>query len=95
MEALIVADLEMPVMDMNGVELLRRVRQEDSDAAVILVTGDMSSEATACLKLGAFKVLAKPVLVDELLLYADRAIERRQLLIERRERLQACGFSSA
>jgi hypothetical protein len=35
--------------------------------------------------LGAFKVLSN----------AERALERRQLLIEGRERLQICGFGSA
>jgi DNA-binding NtrC family response regulator len=94
--ALIVSDLRMPFMRMNGLDLLRQVRQEDPDAAVIMPTGNMESGTVkACLMLGAFKVLSKPVNVDELLIVAERALERRQLLIERRERLQICGFGSA
>jgi DNA-binding NtrC family response regulator len=93
--ALIVSDLRMPFMSMSGVDLLRQVRQEDPDAAVILLTGDLSAHAvTTCLRLGAFKVLGKPVHVDELLITAERALERRELLIERRQRLQASGLSS-
>jgi response regulator RpfG family c-di-GMP phosphodiesterase len=37
------------------------------------------------LKLGAYDFIMKPVNVDELLFAAERALERRQLLIERRE----------
>jgi DNA-binding NarL/FixJ family response regulator len=59
--ALIVIDLRMPFMSMSGVDLLRQVRQEDPDAAVILLTGDLSVDAVAtCLRLGAFKVLPSP-----------------------------------
>src|SRR5437667_134779 len=40
--------------------------------------------AIASLKLGAYDFIMKPVNVDELLIAADRALERRQLLIEHR-----------
>jgi DNA-binding NtrC family response regulator len=72
---------------MNGVELLRCFRHEDPDAAVIVLTGDPAMDVLRkCYELGAFKVLMKPVIVDELLIFAERALERRQLLIERRQR---------
>jgi response regulator RpfG family c-di-GMP phosphodiesterase len=81
---LIVTDLKMPVM--NGVAFLEAVRQEDGDAAVIVLTGapDVKT-AIDSLKLGAYDFIMKPVNVDELLFAAERALERRQLLIERRE----------
>src|SRR6185503_16933500 len=41
--------------------------------------------AIASLQLGAYDFIMKPVNVDELLIAADRALERRQLLIERRQ----------
>lgn len=91
--ALVVSDLKMPAMSVSGVELLRRVRREDPDVAVILLTGDSGAKAVAdCRKLGAFKVLAKPVHIDELLITAERALERRQLLIERRQSRAAMGL---
>jgi DNA-binding response OmpR family regulator len=37
------------------------------------------------LELGAYAFLTKPMNVDELLLTAERALERRQLLLERRQ----------
>jgi CheY-like chemotaxis protein len=83
---LIVTGVEMPVM--SGAELLQQMRREDPDAAVIVLTGDRGGKAVSCLKLGAFKVLSKPVHVEELLIAADRALERRQLLIERRQHFQ-------
>ncbi|MEK7385157.1 MAG: HD domain-containing phosphohydrolase [candidate division NC10 bacterium] len=81
---LIVTDLKMPVM--TGIELLQQVRAIDGDAAVIVLTGAADVKiAIESLKLGAYDFIMKPVNVDELLIAADRAFERRQLLIERRE----------
>ncbi len=81
---LTVTDLKMPVMD--GIGLLEEIRREDGDAAVIVLTGapDVKT-AIDSLKLGAYDFIMKPVNVDELLFAAERALERRQLLIERRE----------
>lgn len=81
---LILTDLKMPVMD--GIALLEGVRREDADAAVIVLTGapDVKT-AIDSLKLGAYDFIMKPVNVDELLIAGERALERRQFLIERRE----------
>jgi len=81
---LTVTDLKMPVMD--GIALLEGIRREDGDAAVIVLTGapDVKT-AIDSLKLGAYDFIMKPVNVDELLFAAERALERRQLLIDRRE----------
>ncbi len=81
---LTVTDVKMPVMD--GLEFLKTVRGLDPDAAVIMLTGvgDLKI-AVESLKVGAYDFIIKPVNVDELLIAAERAVERRQLLIERRE----------
>jgi response regulator RpfG family c-di-GMP phosphodiesterase len=81
---LTVTDLKMPVMD--GIALLEGIRRDDLDAAVIVLTGapDVKT-AIDSLKLGAYDFIMKPVNVDELIFAAERALERRQLLIERRE----------
>jgi response regulator RpfG family c-di-GMP phosphodiesterase len=81
---LTVTDVKMPVMD--GLEFLRRIRGLDPDAAVIMLTGvgDVKT-AIESLKVGAYDFIVKPVNVEELLIAAERAAERRQLLIERRE----------
>ncbi|OGL32943.1 MAG: hypothetical protein A3G97_09270 [Candidatus Rokubacteria bacterium RIFCSPLOWO2_12_FULL_69_21] len=81
---LTVTDVKMPVMD--GLEFLKLARKFDADAAVIVLTGvgDVKT-AIESLKVGAYDFIIKPVNVDELLIAAERAVERRQLLIERRE----------
>ena len=80
---LILTDLGMPLL--GGRELLHLVRDEDPDAAVIVLTGAADIKtAIECLKRGAYDFITKPVDVDELLVAAERALERRQLLIERR-----------
>jgi response regulator RpfG family c-di-GMP phosphodiesterase len=84
MPPLTVTDLKMPVMD--GIALLQGIRNADNDAAVIVLTGAADVKtAIESLKLGAHDFIMKPVNVDELLIAAERALERRQLLIERRE----------
>ena len=82
--SLTVTDLKMPVMD--GISLLQAIREADSYAAVIVLTGAADVKmAIDSLKLGAHDFIMKPVNVDELLIAADRALERRQLLLERHE----------
>ena len=79
----LLTDLKMP--GMSGIQLLERIRRTDQDAAVIVLTGAADVKtAIDSLKLGAFDFIMKPVNVEELLIAADRALERRQLLIDRR-----------
>jgi len=65
------------------------VRAVDADVAVIVLT-DAANVKTAIesLQLGAYAFLMKPINVDELLITAARALERRWLLIERRQHQQ-------
>ena len=81
---LTVTDVHMPVMD--GVELLKKARALDPDAAFLVLTGVANVQtAVESLKFGAFDFIMKPVHMDEILIAAERALEHRQLLIERRE----------
>lgn len=82
--SLTVTDLKMPGMD--GVAVVGALRAIDPDAAVMVLTGvpDMKT-AIESLKLGAHDFILKPVNVEELMIAAERALERRQLLIERRQ----------
>ncbi len=70
-----VVDAKMPGMD--GVELLRRMRRDYPDVAVILLTGHASVElGVEGLELGAFEYLMKPVDLDELLDTVRRSAEK-------------------
>ena len=81
---LVVTDVLHP--GITGIELLRQVRAVDGDVAVIVQSGAAGVKtAIASLKLGAHAFLLKPINIDELLIATERALERRQLLIERRE----------
>ena len=81
---LTITDLKMPVMD--GLQLLQHLKARDADAAVIMLTGaaDLTT-AVESLKQGASDFILKPVNLDQVLLAAERALERRQLILERRE----------
>ncbi|MBI4609553.1 MAG: response regulator, partial [Candidatus Rokubacteria bacterium] len=81
---LTVTDMKMPVMD--GLQFLKAARALDPDAAIIMLTGvaDIKT-AIESLKHGAYDYIVKPVNMDEILIAAERALERRQLMIERRE----------
>ena len=59
-------------------------RRMDRRQFVLTGAADVKT-AIDSLKFGAYDFIMKPVNVDELVIAADRALERRQLLIERRE----------
>jgi DNA-binding NtrC family response regulator len=71
--------------DMDGLQVLQRVKESHPDIEVIMVTGLSQIEtAVRSMKLGAFDYLPKPFDPDELALVVDRAVERRRLLQETR-----------
>jgi response regulator RpfG family c-di-GMP phosphodiesterase len=82
--ALTVTDVKMPVLD--GLQFLKYALTVEPDAAVVVLTG-IADVRTAVQTLhgGAYDFIVKPVNPDELLITAARALERRQLLIERRQ----------
>jgi two-component system, NtrC family, response regulator AtoC len=65
---------------MDGIELLRRIRDFDAAIPVVIMTAYGTIEgAVQAVKLGAFDYLKKPVDLEELKLLADRARETSQL----------------
>ncbi|MBI2620577.1 MAG: sigma-54-dependent Fis family transcriptional regulator [Ignavibacteriales bacterium] len=74
-------DVKMPRVD--GVEVLKYVKDRFLDLPVIMLTGvgDLKV-AVECMKLGASNYLSKPYSTDELLTVIDSALERRRLVIE-------------
>jgi len=77
----LVLDIMMPKMD--GIEVLRRVKETHPDIEVVMITGlSQIDTAVQAMKLGAFDYLPKPFDPDELRLAVDRALERRRLLRE-------------
>lgn len=82
--ALSVTDIRMPVLD--GLQFLKQALTLDPDAAVLVLTGfgDVQT-AVEILNGGAYDFIQKPVNPEELLIKAGRALERRQLVVERRQ----------
>jgi DNA-binding NtrC family response regulator len=73
-----IVDVKMPGMD--GLELLRRMRQEYPEVGVVLLTGHASVElGVQGIELGAFEYLMKPVDIDELLDTVRRAAAQKKL----------------
>ena len=72
--------LDLMLGSENGLDILREVKQQYPEVAVIMMTayGDISTSVEA-IKRGAAHYLCKPVNIDELLLYARRALEVQHL----------------
>ena len=76
-----ILDIMMPNID--GLEVLRRVKETHPNVDVIMVTGlSQIDTAVQAMKLGAFDYISKPFEPDELKLVVQRALERRRLLQE-------------
>jgi putative two-component system response regulator len=80
---LIISDIYMPEMD--GVTFLREALRLYPDMAVIMLTGVAEvTTAVECLKLGALDYIAKPVMIEEVRARVDKALEKRQLVLQNR-----------
>ncbi len=76
---LVLSDIRMPEMD--GIELLKKMRKLYPDTGVIMFTGFADIHAAVdAMKLGAFDYVAKPFNFDELLLNVEKALERGNLV---------------
>jgi DNA-binding NtrC family response regulator len=77
----VVLDVKMPGLD--GLQVLRHIKEHHPFVEVILLTGHASVDAgMKGISLGAFEYLIKPVTLDELLARIDEAFERRQVTRE-------------
>ncbi len=71
-------DLLMPGLD--GLAVLKRIREKDPQATVIIITAYASVEsALAAMKMGAYDYIQKPFKHEELLLTLQRAVEHSRL----------------
>ena len=83
----IVSDIAMP--EMNGLELLRVVREHDLDVPFVLMTGGPAVEsAVRAVEYGALRYLIKPVSTGELEEVVARAVRLHQMARIKREALE-------
>ncbi|HXG45356.1 MAG TPA: HD domain-containing phosphohydrolase [Gemmatimonadales bacterium] len=80
---LIISDVRMPGLD--GLGFLEEVLRRYPDTAVLMLSGvaDVGT-AVACLEKGALDYIAKPALVEEVRVRVTRALEKRELLLQKR-----------
>ncbi len=77
----VLLDIRMPKVD--GVEVLKYIRENLTDTQVIMLTGVTELKlAVECMKIGAYDFIAKPHSTPELLTTVDRAFEKKQLILE-------------
>lgn len=78
----ILLDLAMPGMD--GLETLKKIKENDPDAEIIILTGHGSVKAgVEAMKLGAEDFMEKPVRLEQLLTRIEEAREKRVLVIQK------------
>ncbi len=81
----VITDLKMPGID--GMKLLNIVKEKYEKVDVIMITGYASIDTSVeAMKLGAFDYVPKPFTPEELRNVIERALERRRLLEEERDK---------
>ena len=74
---LVLTDLKMP--DMDGIEVLRIIKEQWPETAVIIVTGYQTVDtAVKAIKLGAYDYIEKPFTPDALISAVAEAMANRQ-----------------
>ncbi|HEY0304618.1 MAG TPA: response regulator, partial [Longimicrobiales bacterium] len=81
---LVLADLKMPGMD--GLELFARMREEQIDSEVIIITGKGTvTSAVEAMRNGAYDYLTKPLDLERLKVLIPRALEKFQVKTANRD----------
>jgi cyclic di-GMP phosphodiesterase len=80
---LVISDVNMP--GISGVDLLAELHRRYPDTAVLMLSGvsDVTTAVT-CLDRGALDYIAKPALLEEVRARVAKALEKRDLLLQRR-----------
>jgi len=77
----VITDLKMPKMD--GIELLSRIKADQPDVPVILMTAFATiSTAVQAMRTGAYDYVQKPFESDEIMVIVERAIQHGQLVAD-------------
>jgi DNA-binding NtrC family response regulator len=79
---LVLTDMMMP--DMDGIEVLRKIRETWPETEVIIMTGfGTVKTAVRAMKIGVFDYIEKPFTPDDLLPLVSKALERKKLPLDR------------
>ncbi|MGD9310987.1 MAG: sigma-54 dependent transcriptional regulator [Desulfosarcina sp.] len=81
---LVLTDMKMPSMD--GIDLLERIKGEDADLPVIMMTAHGTVEkAVEAMQKGAYNYILKPFDNERLVLYANKAVSMYRVVKENRQ----------
>ena len=91
--------LDMKLPDMDGMDILARVKKDHPGVYVIVMTGHSTVQnAVQAMKLGAFDYLAKPFTDEDLLVAVEKAVENKRLVEEnlslRKQLIQRYDFEN-
>ena len=76
-------DLVITDLSLGGLELLKRVKAKKQETEVIIITGYGSvTQAVEATKAGAYYFIEKPFEPEQILLIAEKALERGRLMAE-------------
>lgn len=77
----IFCDIKMP--NMEGTEVLEKLRDDGVDAAIVMISGHGDIDtAVECIKKGAFDFIQKPLDLNRILITIKNATERTQIITE-------------
>jgi len=81
---LIITDMKLP--GKSGIDLLRRIREEEDSVPIIIITAFGTVEsAVQAVKLGAFDFITKPFSVEEIEIKIEKALKTRRLALKNRQ----------
>ena len=84
--------LDVMLPDLDGIEILRRMREQKNDVPVIVMSGHGTIEtAVEATRLGAHDFLEKPIATERLLLSLERCLDYKKLVSENRELRRQTG----
>lgn len=91
--ALVILDVWLEGSDMDGLEVLRRIRLDHPDLPVVMISGHGTIEmAVSAIQDGAYEFIEKPFKTDRLLLVIERALEAARLRRENEELRERSGY---
>ena len=81
---LVLIDLKLP--DMNGIELVKLVKEISPDTIPVIISGHATIELTLdAISLGAFDFLLKPVQLAKLAIVVENGLERRKITLQNKK----------
>ncbi len=93
--ALLILDIWLKDSNMDGIDILTRVKRDNPEVPVVIISGHGNIEiAVAAIKQGAYDFIEKPFNIDQLLVVIRRAMETSRLRRENsslRQKSDAAG----